>query len=138
MFAAGLREAADRLDDDRLVDLADRYDRLGARWSELARAALPDGVPALRRTRDLQDLRAARYTAAGATAREELMAAWDDLAAIRTEVDDCFPLDTDQIRALLEGLADRVAALRADEAAALDAARILAGDRSPDGTAAGG
>ena len=127
-FAAGLREAADRLDDDRLADLADRYDRLGAGWTDLARAALPDGVPALRRTRDLQDLRAVRYVAAGAGAHEELTAAWDALAAIRTEVDDCFPLDADQTRALLDGLADRVAALHADEAAALDAVRALTGD----------
>ena len=53
------------------------------------------------------------------------------------EVDDCFPLDTNQVRALLDDLADRVAALRADEAAALDAARVLALDLTPGTTAAG-
>ena len=41
---------------------------------------------------------------------------------------DCFPMDADQTRALLDGLADRVAAMHADEAAALDAIRALIGD----------
>ena len=126
-YAAGLREASERLGDDRLLTPAERYAALGEAWSDLAVAALPNGVPALRRTRDLQDRRAASYAAGGPAATDGLVRIWSDLAGIRAEVDDCFPLDAGQQHDLLTTLADRVTKIRSNEADALAALRHAIG-----------
>jgi hypothetical protein len=122
-FAAGLREASERLGDEALAILADRYAALGAEWSKLAAAALPGGVPSLRRTRELQDRRAARYAADGPAAGDDLRAAWEELGAIRREVDDGFPVGADDVLSLLDDLAARVTTIHGLEVRALAAMR---------------
>ncbi len=126
-FVAGLREASERLGDDRLVAPAARYEALGEAWSDLAVAVLPQGVPALRRTRALQDQRAARFAAGGPGTRDDLVGIWTELSAVRAEVDDCFPLDADQQHALLIDLADRVTAIHSGEDEALASLRHALG-----------
>ncbi len=123
MVAAGLREAAARIPDPALADVAARYQELAGRWTALARAALPDDVVPLRRTRELQDRRARLYADRGADAAADLAAAWAEMAAIRADMADGFPLDDRATRSLLDHLATRVDALHEGEAAALDALR---------------
>lgn len=120
-FAAGLRLAADTIDTPALRAVAQVYDELGRAWSDLAAAALPSGVPAFRQTARLQDLRAARYRAAGPAALEDLHAAWQATTKVRAEVAGCWPLDEDLTDALKHDLADRVQALAAAERDALAA-----------------
>jgi hypothetical protein len=122
-FAAGLAEAAARLADERLAGLAERYRSLGDRWTELARAALPDDVPALRRTRELIDRRATAYAERGAAAHDELAAAWAETLAIRAAARAETTLDAGRATSLLAGLAERVEALRAAEVNALEGLR---------------
>lgn len=130
-FAAGLREAADRLGDDRLLEPAGRYEALGTAWSSLAAAALPDAVPALGRTRAAQDRRAAAYRQAGAATEggptEEVASAWRELAAIRSEMREAFPLDDAAAAAVRAELAGRVEAIHRDEVAAHESLRRVLG-----------
>jgi len=121
--AAGLRDAADRLGDAPLAEVAARYDDLAAQWTELARSALPDDVPVLRRTRELQDRRARLYAEHGPDAADEIAATWVEQAAIKATMTDAFPLDEAATRSLLDGLASRVDAIHEDELAALETLR---------------
>ena len=121
--AAGLRDAAARLGDDRLAGVASRYDDLGARWSALARSALPDDVPAFRRTRELQDHRARLYAEHGSAASADIAATWAETEAIRAGMTDAFPFDPAATRSLLDGLATLVDAIHDDEVEALEALR---------------
>jgi hypothetical protein len=54
IFADFLREASAVLKRPELTGLAERYDKLGRQWSDLADAALPDSVPDLRAAKELQ------------------------------------------------------------------------------------
>ena len=133
MFGAGLAEIADTTDDDRLASLAGRYgtspdgDGLANAWDAVADTALPDAVPAFRRTRELQRLRAIAYRTRGAAALPELRAAWEELAAIRETMRDDFPLTPGQTDTLLHDLADRVDMVATGERDALDALRAVTG-----------
>jgi hypothetical protein len=123
MFAAGLRRASAILGDGRLADLGTRYDALGRAWTDLADAALHDGVPAFRRTRAATDRRAEAFRDGGPEAADALRAAWAEADAVRAEVADCFPLEAPQTAALLEVLAGRLGDLHAGEVDALDGLR---------------
>src|SRR6266853_778488 len=52
IFAEFLKEASTALSDPALARLSEQYAALGRAWSELAEAALPDRVPALRQARE--------------------------------------------------------------------------------------
>ncbi len=121
--AAGLRDATDRLGDPRLAEVAGKYEDLAARWTELARSALPDDVPALGRTRELQDRRAKLYAERGPDAADEMAATWAEQAAIKATMTDAFPLDEAATRSLLDGLAARVDAIHDGEIAAMEGLR---------------
>ena len=128
-FAAGLREAAAVSGNDSLLALADRYDVLAAAWSDLARAALPDEVPLLRRTREVQDRRAAAH-AAGTIAADgspdpAVVTAWRELDSLRAEARTRYPMSEEVAAGHLAGLADRVSAIHAGESGALDALSAL-------------
>lgn len=126
-FAAGLRDAVERTGNRGLLDPADRYEALGREWSALATAALPDEVPLLRLTRQAQDRRAAAYASSGGTvdgrADPAVVAAWEELVALRAEAREAAPLDERTAAEHLAGLAERVDAIRVAEIAALDALR---------------
>ena len=123
MVAAGLREAAGRVGDQRSAEVAARYEDLGERWTALAHAALPDEIAVLRRTRELQDRRARLYADRGADAAADLAAVWAETARIRTDMAEAFPLDDRATRRLLDHLATLVDGLHAAEVEALDALR---------------
>ncbi len=131
MFGAGLEDIAEHGGDGRLAALARRYAgsadgrTLADAWNDLAAAALPDAVPAFRRTRELQDLRATAYRMQGTTALPEVRAAWDELAAIRESMRRRFPLDRAQADDLQHDLADRVDAIAIEEREALEALRAI-------------
>jgi hypothetical protein len=120
-FAAGLREAAALgADPAALAEVAATYEALGARWTALAAQVLPSEVPALRRARELSTQRALAYRTRGMAARAALESSWAEQAALRAEVDDCFPLDAPQRRAFLDAIASTVTALHAGEREALE------------------
>ena len=97
IFAEFLGESGTALSDPKLRALAKRYAELGEDWSALARAALPDSVPALREVR-------------------EMLTLTDRVAATKRD----FPLDATQSAALRRDLKARVSALHKAELATLD------------------
>lgn len=131
LFGGGLQEVAEHTGDERLADLGRRYgasaDRqsLADAWNALADAALPDAVPAFRRTRELQHLRASAYRTQGSAVLPELRAAWEELSAIRESMRHAFPLTPAASHDLLADLADRVDAIAIAERDALEALRAV-------------
>jgi hypothetical protein len=119
-FATGLREAAVVVGDSRLADLADRYAELGRAWTELARAALPEGVPLLREAREIQAANARRYLEHGAAAFDASRRTTARFVEIGAEVAADFPLTDADVSGLLADLARRVRAIHAAEVAAFD------------------
>jgi len=119
IFADFLLEAADALGDRELQRLGARYARLGADWSAVAAAALPDRVPAFRETRELLSHRAelvqgeASRDDSAKDSCEKRMGDW--IARMKEE----FPLDTAQSAALRRELKGMVTALVAEERGAL-------------------
>jgi hypothetical protein len=125
-FAAGLRTAAPILRAPDLERVADAYDDLADRWAELADAALPTGVPAFARMAALLEERDRRFRTEGPAALERITETWREADAIRAEVEDCWPLQASDTRALLDELATRLEEVHGRETAALaalDAAR---------------
>jgi hypothetical protein len=123
LFADFLAEAGTALGHPPLAALAERYARLGAAWSALAEAALPDEVPMLREARELY-ARKAELLHVGAPA-EEVRAVWSRLAELEQQAREEFPLSEAACAELRTGLQARVRAMYADEvgahAALLDA-----------------
>ena len=120
LYAAGLLEAAELTGMDRLTGVAERYAALGAAWSDLARATLPDAVPLLREAREIQSENARRYLEAGVSVAPDMRRALERLAEIGAEVSADFPLDEAAVADLRADLAERVRAIHAAEVAALD------------------
>jgi len=116
LFADFLAQAGVQLDDPRLADLGRRYEDLGAAWSALADAALPDDMPLLAAAKEAL-ARKAELLDGGGTA-EELGAAWRELDDLAAKAGEDFPLDEAASDGLRAGLAERVRAIHADEVAA--------------------
>ena len=116
LFAEFLAEAAEVCDDARLEALAKRYVELGQGWSDLAAAALPDGVPAFREAKKLHAHKAELTNSGGSV--EEIHAAWTRLGELRRQIGECFPLTESQCTALRADLQIRVRALYEGEVAA--------------------
>jgi hypothetical protein len=130
-FGTGLAAVAGDAGDERLADLGRRYGgsadegTVAHAWNAVAEAALPETVPAFRRTRELQEVRATAYRTQGGDALPELRAAWEEVAAIRGSMREAFPLTATQVHDLLSTLADRVDAVTTLELDALEALRDI-------------
>jgi hypothetical protein len=116
IFADFLSEAAEALGHPPLAELAERYAALGAMWSALADAALPDDVGMLREAKQLLT-RKAELLDAGAPAAE-IREVWRRLAALEEESRIQPPLSDAVYADLRRLLGERVAALYAHEVAA--------------------
>jgi hypothetical protein len=126
LFAEFLAEAAAALGRPDLRALAERYAALGRAWHELADAALPDDVPALREVKELH-ARRAELTLSGGGA-DEVHAAWARLGELERQARAKVPLSEADSAALLARLQTRVLALydaeRAAHAALAEAASV--------------
>jgi hypothetical protein len=111
IFAEFLDEAGAALGDRRLAALSERYAELGRGWSELADAALPDAVPAFRKTKEL--------IAEGVDViGPEALQCGRALEEFRARFQEKFPLDQAESAALRRELKRRVTALYEEEVAA--------------------
>src|SRR5262249_54053772 len=118
LFAEFLTGAADALKKPALRSLGERYADLGRAWSELAEAALPDGVPALREVKELHGRKAELTNSDGPAAAGEVRACWADLDESRRRAREAFPLSDGDSAALRADLQRRVRALYEGESAA--------------------
>jgi Domain of unknown function (DUF4872)/Butirosin biosynthesis protein H, N-terminal len=115
LFAEFLADAASALGAGALAALAEQYARLGVAWSELAHAALPDPVPALRGLRDLLQERAELRATGGETMPADLAALAGRRADLRSEFVRDVPFAQAEWDVLRDALAGRVRALHAAE-----------------------
>lgn len=116
LFADFLTEAATALKRPALRTLAERYADLGRKWTELADAALPDDVPAMREAKELSDRRT-ELVHAGESA-DEVRAVWARLDELAARVRARFPLSDDACADLRADLKGRLQALYEAEIAA--------------------
>jgi hypothetical protein len=119
IFADGLAEAADALGQGPLRALAKRYADLGAQWTALAEAALPNDVPIFTRARDLTTRRA-ELLHAGAPG-DAIANVWSELGELQARAKAHFPLSDRAVTELRASLQKRVRALHDDEVAARQA-----------------
>jgi hypothetical protein len=82
---------------------------------------LPDEVPLLRETREIQEANARRYLAEGAAAAGANAAGWQRLSEIEEACAADFPLDAAAIKRLRSDLAARARELHRTEIEALEA-----------------
>jgi hypothetical protein len=128
LFARFLDEAGQALERPALHALAGRYRELAGRWGSLARAALPESVPSLRRCRELLAHQQQLLQAHGQAALEQIQQAQRELQDLEAEATERFPLAPGDVRVLLADLRDHlrwIARLEADAAEELRAAVSL-------------
>jgi hypothetical protein len=120
LYAEFLDEAAALLGNDALRRAAAGYRELAAGWHELAELALPADRDPFAEVRRLTD-RLHRLVGRGDAGRREAAQVAAELWAARDRWRSRFPAGDEEVDALLEGLAARVAALHDAEAAAVAA-----------------
>jgi hypothetical protein len=116
LFADFLTEAAAVLQAPALAALGQQYAALGRSWSELADAALPDHVAAMRATKQLHVRRTELLHSGDATA--ELQAIEHEITSLAQAAGEHFPLPEAGCTALRAQLAQRIHALHDAEVAA--------------------
>lgn len=120
MYADFLDEAADLIDAPGLREAAHAYRDCGRAWAAVARAALPDSVPALAQARTLLDRREQLFVTRGPDASAERRKLWDDLRAIRAESPAFLPTKGDASIAHLREMRARIEDLRRAETEACE------------------
>ena len=118
MFAEFLTEASELPGLDRLRPVAEKYAKLGADWTALAEAALPEGVPVFEKARELWTCQAELRSAGDSTDKRQTEDVCKRLAALGKGAREEFPLSQSQCEALLASLQKRVIALHEGEVAA--------------------
>jgi hypothetical protein len=123
LYADFLEEAAEAGRRRRLKEAVEPF-RLSARaWHNLARAALPNSVPALRQLRELTASQEALLARQGAQGLELATQAADQARRLRRSVEEQFPMTPADVLDLLADLRRRILQIHALEAAALQALR---------------
>ncbi len=120
MFGDFLDEAARVTRKKALGAAADAYRALGAQWSELAEAALPNRVKEFKQSKTLMRKQARLFADKGAKAARQMDKNRAVLADLERAVLADFPLDSDAVEALLGDLGGRIAAVHEAEVAALE------------------
>lgn len=121
LFGSFLAEAGDALSAEPLRALAERYFELGRQWSELADAALPDGVPMFREAKELYVAKAELTAAGEPNGPEEIRAIWKRLYELTSRAGSEFPLSETECDALRASLKTRIRAIYEGEVAAHEA-----------------
>ena len=125
LYAEFFREAAEVLDDEAFVPLAEMYAELGRQWSDLADAALPNDVAPFREVKELLARREELFLSEAPNATEEIEGIWTKLTALERATSADFPLtDADSARLRAE-LKERNLEIYANERAAHEALGAL-------------
>jgi hypothetical protein len=118
LYAAFFAEAAEELNDEAFTPLAEMYADLGRQWSDLADAALPDGVAPFRETKQLLARREEVFLSQGAAATEEVKGIWTELSALEQAMREDFPLTDAESANLRAELKERILDIYDKECAA--------------------
>ena len=123
LYADFLEEAAEVARRRRLKEAAEPFRTAARAWHNLARAALPNAVPALRQLRELTAAREALLTRQGAQGLARAAELTGEGRRLRRALEDDFPLQPGEVLDLLADLRRRVQRIHALESAALQALR---------------
>lgn len=118
LYAEFFREAAPLLKSPLLDKLAERYEKLGVAWDELAEAVLPEDVDLFHRFGELAVERTELTLSGGAEAMSRLQEIAGELSELEASAAADFPLTADECDGLLADLQSRVLELHGDEVAA--------------------
>jgi len=127
VYAEFLDEASAILNKPALKDAAKLYRVSGKAWRDLGLALLPDDVASFKQARELLTQRNTLFVEQGGESLTERQQITQRLAAIRKDMDDHFPLTTDEVGAQREELRHHVLKIHAVEReayAALQAAMM--------------
>jgi hypothetical protein len=123
LYADFLEEAAEAGRRKRLLEAVEPLRHSARAWHNLARAALPNSIPALRQLRELTAAREALLARQGADGLAQADALAEQIRRSRRTAEDPFPLAATDALDLLSDLRRRVLQIHALEAAALQALR---------------
>ena len=126
LYADFLEEAAGIVDRPALCEAAVSYRKLAAQWTQLADAALPDGVDPFRETKKLLRQRHDLLMRRGGDAAAEMLPLTERLAALQAEYNRAFPLSDAEVDSLFSAIGERLLALYDAEVAALEQLRAAA------------
>ena len=118
LYAEFFREAAEVLDDEAFVPLAEMYAELGRQWSDLADAALPNDVAPFREAKELLARREELFLSEAPNATEEIEGIWTQLTALEQAMSADFPLTDVDSACLRAELKERILEIYANERAA--------------------
>lgn len=127
LFAEFLAEAGSALGSEPLRALGRRYAELGRQWSELADAALPDDVPAMREAKELLARKSELLHSDVPASTDDARRAWQRLDELAAAAGERFPLSAAAAEDLRADLKQRVLALHAAEVAAHEALTAIVG-----------
>ena len=121
LMAEFLSEAGDALGRKPLHGLAKRYEEIGRGWSDLADAALPDDVPAMREAKELIAHRSELIHSGDPAATDGARKVWQRLDELSKAAQEKFPLSDSAVTDLRAELQRHVLALHAAEVTAHEA-----------------
>lgn len=116
IMADFLFEAAKEIQEPQLKTLGERYAKLGEQWSELADAALPDGVPLLAEVKKQLEAYSESFLSDGSTADRTVY--WQVIQDCERQARQKFPLNPKECAELRSQLRERVLEIHAAEVAA--------------------
>lgn len=120
MYADFLEDASKILDNPALMRAAAQYHHAARAWDNLAEAALPDGVAALKQTKDLMTRRYEQYWHRDLDGVRETSA---DLEIMQANYDPAFPMNDEQVDSLFNNLQDKLMLVYDAEVEALETLR---------------
>lgn len=118
MYGDFLDEASGVTGNTHLKEAAKQYRAVGKKWVQLAEAALPANIPALKETSALMDKRYALYCQNKPT---EMRVVSDQLERLQSELNSAFPLKDAEVAALFTDLQQKLEAVYEGEMQALGA-----------------
>lgn len=123
LYADFLEEAGEMLGRSDLSAVATRFRQSSEAWLAFSNALLPDDVPILRQTRELLVEKRDRFLEEGQEAVDRIEEINGRLEELRAQASEDFPMDSSQVTAFRERLAEGVRGIRAMEEAAIEALR---------------
>jgi hypothetical protein len=123
LYADFLEEAAVLLERPALRDAADSFRTAGEAWLALGQALLPDEIVPFGQARQLMDKQHALLIEQGGSSLSERQAIGADLAGLRAQVADDFPLDEAGVVSFRAQLAEAVLAVHEAENTAVETLR---------------
>jgi len=108
LYAQFLEEASILLTMPELEGIAVEFQKSAVAWDDLATALLPDEIPTFKNTRASMLEKHQLFLNRGSSAFDEIIQVNNRLSAIKTEIEEAFPLSDSQVEEMRIAIADKV------------------------------